>query len=124
MNDTIQLTNTIPSIRNSPNRSPLGCGLLLIASAVTLAMFALSPTARAADGGLPNENTAEGDDALLSLTTGRNNTANGDGALFNNTKGNLNTATGQVALSSNTTGSGNTANGVGALAGNTTADGN
>ena len=37
-------------------------------------MFALSPTARAVtpapDGGYPNNNTAEGDNALFSLTTG------------------------------------------------------
>ena len=38
-----------------------------------IACFALSPTAQAVtpapDGGYPNENTAEGDDALFSLTT-------------------------------------------------------
>jgi hypothetical protein len=42
---------------------------------LALAWFALSPPARAVDpppdGGYPNFNTAEGHDALLSLTTGR-----------------------------------------------------
>jgi hypothetical protein len=47
---------------------------------VALACFALSPLARALtpppDGGYPNNNTAEGDNALLKLTTGADNTAN------------------------------------------------
>jgi hypothetical protein len=46
---------------------------------VVLAYFALSPAVRAVkpppDGGYPGQNTAEGDDALLNLTTGANNTA-------------------------------------------------
>jgi Chaperone of endosialidase len=113
-------------------------GFLLI---TLLACFALSPTARAVspapDGGYPGENTAEGDDALFSLTTGtgntaigfralyRNttggsNTANGFGSLFHNTTGYDNTATGVSALLYNTTGISNTATGVFALASNTT----
>ena len=51
--------------------------LLLIALALTWA--ALSPTTRAVmpppDGGYPNRNTAEGDNALFSLTTGSENFA-------------------------------------------------
>jgi hypothetical protein len=68
--------------------------------------FGLSPQARAVDpppdGGYPNQNTAEGEDALFSLTTGVDNTANGFEALFNNTIGNFNTATGAQALFRNT----------------------
>src|SRR6266513_1818030 len=91
----------------------------------------------APDGGYPGNNTAEGTNALFSLTSGidntalgfealfRNttgdfNTAEGFGALFNNTSGTQNTATGVNALISNTTGSFNTANGVNTLFRNTT----
>ncbi|HST10116.1 MAG TPA: hypothetical protein VLL05_07050, partial [Terriglobales bacterium] len=52
-------------------------GLLLLLLA--LGCFALSPMARAADPppcrGYPNQNSAEGDDALFSLTTGADTTA-------------------------------------------------
>jgi hypothetical protein len=73
----------------------------------------------AADGGYPGGNTAEGDNALLDLTTGANNTAIGQGALFSNTTGSNNTANGVDALANNTTGSFNTANGFTALFHNT-----
>ena len=110
-----------------------------------LACFALSPTARAVDpppdGGYPNANTAEGEDALFSLTSGSDNTAVGFNALFSNTTGfgntaigfeallsnttgTYNTATGWQALHSNTTGGSNTAYGVNALANNTTGTSN
>src|SRR2546428_3790346 len=92
-------------------------GFLLIPLA--LAWFALSPAAQAVtpapDGGYPNQNTAEGDNALLSLTSGADNTAMGFNALESNTTGNVNTANGAGALNSNTTGGGNTANGFNAL---------
>jgi Chaperone of endosialidase len=69
------------------------------------ACFALSPTARAVtpapDGGYPGENTAEGEDALFSLTTGLGNTAVGFNALFSNTAGGFNTAVGWLALQNN-----------------------
>ena len=71
------------------------------------------------DGGYPNENTAEGEDALFSLTTGFNNTAIGFNALYNNTEGFYNTAIGGSALYSNTTGNRNMANGAFALYANT-----
>jgi endosialidase-like protein len=97
-------------------------GFLLIP--LVLASFALSPTARAVlpapDGGYPSNNTAEGDDALFSLTTGTDNTATGFDALYSNDAGNRNTATGSNALFSNTTGGSNTANGAVALYSNTT----
>ncbi len=69
-------------------------------------------------------NTAVGFDALRSNTSGFLNTAVGVGALDLNTAGSLNTATGNGALSSNTTGNTNTANGVEALDRNTTASAN
>src|SRR5436305_2013852 len=87
-----------------------------LVAALALGSFALSPTARAQlspppDGGYSNQNTAEGEDALFSLTTGDNNTANGYRALHENTTGGFNTANGYRALYSNTTGGGNTATG-------------
>ena len=88
------------------------------------AFVTLSPKARAVDpppdGGYPNQNTAEGEDALFSLTTGSNNTANGWHALFDNADGFANTANGASALENNTTGSNNTATGNNALSFNTT----
>src|SRR5262245_29589432 len=84
-----------------------------------LAFFAVLPIALAVtpppDGGYPNENTAEGEDALFSLTTGSDNTAIGFDALYSNTTGDLNTAVGSNALSSNSTGFLNTALGWDAL---------
>jgi hypothetical protein len=72
------------------------------------------------DGGYADGNTAEGTDALFSLTIGTANTAIGFQALFSNTFGGSNMATGYLALSQNTTGSSNTANGTRALRNNTT----
>src|SRR5947207_1098075 len=95
---------------------------------LVLACFGLSPSSRAVtpapDGGYPNNNTAEGFNALFSLTTGYNNTANGASALYCNTTGFCNTATGFSALYSNTTGYHNTANGYYALYSNTTGGSN
>jgi len=72
------------------------------------------------DGGYPGLNTAEGQNALLSLTTGTWNTAVGFASLKSNTVGTLNTAIGINALSLNTIGINNTANGGNALYSNTT----
>ena len=62
---TLQLTNSV-------NRSHVRRAFILIPFA--LACFALAPLAWAVDpppdGGYPNANTAEGEDALFSLTTG------------------------------------------------------
>jgi len=74
----------------------------------------------APDGGYPGNNTAEGQDALFSLTTGVDNTAIGSNALFSNTTGFFNTAIGSRALFSNTEGGENTATGFHALFYNTT----
>jgi uncharacterized coiled-coil protein SlyX len=96
--------------------------------ALTLACFGLWPTARAVtpppDGGYADGNTAEGSNALFSLTTGVKNTANGYLALFSNTTGQLNTAIGSQALYTNTTGSTNTAAGFDALFHNITGSDN
>jgi hypothetical protein len=93
--------------------------ILPVCIPLTLACFGLSPEARAVvpapDGGYPGGNTAEGQSALFSLTTGGNNTAIGHQALFNNTTGFQNTATGFQALFSNIIGRSNTANGFQAL---------
>ena len=77
-----------PHVKLIP-QSPLRLGFLLIP--VALGCFALLSTALAVtprrDGGYPNQNTAEGDDALFSLTTGADNTAMGFDVLDSNTTG-------------------------------------
>ena len=106
------------------NRLPLRHAFILIP--FVLACFAISPTARAVtpapDGGYPNANTAEDDNALFSLDTsqGTDNTAMGFDTLYSNTTGLYNTAIGAYALYINTTSTDNTATGVAALQSNTT----
>jgi hypothetical protein len=84
----------------------------------------------APDGGYPNFNTAEGQSALFSLTTGQWNTALGGFTLWKNTDGSFNTAVGTAALLFNvgdqSTGEGiaNTAVGAAALLFNTTGSDN
>ena len=88
----------------------------------------LSPSALAIDpppdGGYPGGNTAEAQNALLSLTSGMYNTAVGFDSLVLNAAGNFNTGVGAGALLTNvgdpTTGDGveNTAIGAGALLSN------
>ena len=81
--------------------------------------FALSQTAQAVvpppDGGYANRNTAEGKEALFSLTTGADNTALGFQALYNVTTTFENTAVGSQALLSTTVGTRNVAVGAAAL---------
>ena len=112
--------------RNSIRRSPLRCGLFLIP--LFIVWFGFSPATQAVlpppDGGYANNNTAEGTDALFSLTTGADNTAIGFDALYSNTTGDSNTAIGSQALVSNTTGIRNTATGFAALESNTTGERN
>jgi endosialidase-like protein len=109
-----------------------------------VAYFSALPTSQAVspppDGDYPGGNTAEGQNALLGLTTGTYNTAAGWFSLQSNLTGNLNTgigagtllvntadnntATGAGALLNNSTGSSNTAGGVFALFDNTTGGSN
>ena len=133
---TLQTKNSIP-------RLPWSHALLFVP--LTLACFALSPAARAVtpapDGFYLNQNTAEGEDALFSLTTGSGNTAVGfqtlysttagggnmgigAHALYTNTQGQFNTASGSFALFNNTVGGYNAANGYATLYGNTTGKNN
>src|SRR5213595_3796408 len=90
---------------------------------LTFACFALLQNAQAVspppDGGYANQNTAEGEDALFSLTTGIDNTAVGFQTLYANTTASFNTAVGYHVLLDNTTGGLNTGIGLGALGNNT-----
>jgi hypothetical protein len=123
MTSTIQFRTIIPSVF---------IAFTLLCPAAPKA-FGVVP---APDGGYPGFTTAEGQNALLHLTTGTGNTALGwfsldsvttgsfntgvgAGTLVLNT-GDQNTATGAAALLLNTTGSFNTANGTRALLSNTT----
>src|SRR4029077_15511320 len=79
----------------------------------------------APDGGYPGGNTAEGQNALFSLTTGGFNTAAGFLSLSSNTIGSFNTGIGAGTLlvnvgGGNGEGSQNTATGAGALLSNNT----
>ena len=71
------------------------------------------------DGGYPSGNTAEGQNALFSLTSGGFNTAVGIFSLRSNTTNSFNTAIGAGTLFANTADQ-NTATGFGALLSNTT----
>jgi len=112
-------------LRNSSRRSPLRRAFLLISLALAcLALpttgFALLPSPTP-DGYYPGDNTAEGAQALYSLSysgSGTNATANtaiGHTALYHNTSGYANTGIGNTALFGNTTGYNNTAIGNTAL---------
>jgi hypothetical protein len=69
-------------------------------------------------------NVANGYNSLKTSTTGSSNTANGSYSLYSNTTGDGNTANGYFSLYSNTTGYQNTANGYESLKSNTTGGGN
>src|SRR4029077_15811227 len=110
---------TLPT--NCIHRS-LGRSALLFVS-LLIVCFALLPRAQgvspAPDGGYPGGNTAEGQAALLSRTTGGFNTAVGFLSIRSLTTGNFNTGVGAGTLLANT-GDENTATGAGALLLNTT----
>jgi hypothetical protein len=112
---------TTSQLRMSINRSPWRRGVFLFP--VALACFGLLSAAQAVtpapDGGYPTSNTAEGKDALFSLTTGSFNTAIGAHALYGDTTGKANTAVGGWPLAMNTSGNRNVAVGQGALGTNT-----
>jgi hypothetical protein len=107
-------------LKKSISRSPSRLALLLIP--LVLACFALSPAAQAVvpppDGDYPGFNTAEGENALLSLTSGTYNTAIGFLSLQDVTTGARNTGVGAATLVFNN-GVNNTAIGAGALLNNT-----
>ncbi len=106
---------------NSVNRSSSPIILIL------LTCFALSQRAQAVnpppDGGYAGGNTAEGQNALLSLSGGIYNTAVGLFSLLSNAEGNFNTGLGAGALLANTADR-NTATGAGSLLSNTTGEDN
>ena len=133
------MKTTTSTISNPISDSLLRCALILIP--FVLICVATLPGAHAVspppDGGYPNFNTAEGQSALFSLTTGSANTAVGWFSLSTNAAGSFNTATGTgsllfntadqntafgaAALLFNTTGINNTAVGAAALSNNSTA---
>jgi hypothetical protein len=118
MNMTTRSTNSV--------QRPLRRSVLLLVSCL-IGCFTISPNAQAVspppDGGYAGGNTAEGKDALLSLTTGTYNTATGFLSLKSNTTGKFNTAIGAGTLLFNTADQ-NTATGAGALLSNTTGSDN
>jgi len=96
---------------------------ILVAITSALACFSLLPRAQAVgpeapDAALPGGNTAEGQLALGSLTTGFCNSAFGIYSLLSLTDGNFCTGVGAGTLLANTAGE-NTATGAGALLSNT-----
>jgi hypothetical protein len=126
------IMNSITDLKTI-TRSLILIALLLLCVGFLEKAHAVVP---APDGSYPGFNTAEGQNALLHLTTGTGNTAVGwfsldsvttgsfntavgAGTLVLNT-GDQNTATGAAALLLNTTGSFNTASGAVALLNNTT----
>ena len=115
------MKTTTSTINNPTNASLLRCALILIH--FLLMCVTCLPEAQAVspapDGGYPNGNTAEGQNALLGLGTGTFNTAIGLFSLESLTGGNFNTGVGAGTLLSNTADQ-NTATGAGALLNNTT----
>jgi hypothetical protein len=109
------------------NHAPLPCRSFLIP--LVIACFALLPVAQAVvpppDGGYPGGNTAEGQNALLSLDTsaGIYNTGVGIFSLLSLVDGNFNTGAGAGTLLLNTADR-NTAVGAGALLNNAASNGN
>jgi hypothetical protein len=107
MNPLIQLKQTGPAFL---------VPLLLACFGLLSPMQAVVP---APDGGYPGLNTAEGTNALFSLSTGQRNTALGAQALYHDINGGSNTAVGNNALFDNSAGNSNTAVGVSAAFHNT-----
>ena len=101
------------------SNGPVAFAARFLSRGLALACFVLLAKAQAVSpppgGGYPNGNTAAGNNALLSLTTGTNNTAIGRGALRANKQGNVNTAVGAGVLDANVNGARNTATGYEAL---------
>jgi len=100
------------------NRNIVFTALLLALASFGLSCPKAFGVVPAPDGGYPGGNTAEGQSALLSLTTGTYNTADGIFSLLSLTDGIFNTAVGAGTLLANTADQ-NTAVGAGALLSNT-----
>jgi trimeric autotransporter adhesin len=100
---------------------------LVLIPLLVLNCFGSLPTAQAVtpppDGGYPGGNTAEGQNALLNLSSGAYNTAVGFFSLSSNTGAAFNTGLGAGTLLTNT-GANNTATGAGALLNNSTGSSN
>ncbi len=92
----------------------------ILLAALTCVSTALAVTPPP-DGGYPNQNTAEGEDALFN-TGGSDNTAIGYHSLYNVLGGYGNTAVGKEAMRDASGATGNTAVGVQALASNVDGD--
>lgn len=140
MKSSTRLRQSVPSSVNPPSLARSRHCLFAVCLAVALAFTAFSPDARAVttdpQGYFPNDNTAEGQNALsqavpgsfniaigssaLHFNTGDYNFASGYFALYNNTTGVSNVASGAQSLYFNTTGSYNVASGNAALFSNTT----
>src|SRR5215213_2860855 len=125
---TLRKSNmTTLRLTKSGHRARVRHAFLFLSLTFGLAWLALGPAARAVspppDGGYPNFTTAEGANALFSLTTGSANTAVGFFSLFSNATNSFNTAIGAGALDLNTADN-NTATGTAALLLNTTGDSN
>src|ERR1044071_2050055 len=90
-------------LTGSNRHSPAGSGLVLVL--LLIVCFTILPKGRAVspppDGGYAGGNTAEGQNALLSLTSGTYNTAVGWWSLKSDTIGRFNTAVGAGTLPSN-----------------------
>jgi uncharacterized coiled-coil protein SlyX len=110
------------NLKNSTNHAPSPRGLFLI---LLIGCFGLLPGAKASDveSALPGGNTADGQNALLSLTTGFYNAAFGFDALLSNTDASFNTGVGAGTLLVNTADQ-NTAVGAGALLSNADGENN
>jgi endosialidase-like protein len=119
---------TTQSITKSIGQSPLRLGFFLITLGLVCLALLPIPNALAVtpapDGGYVGWNTAEGQDALFSLTSGGFNTAVGGHALYGDSTGGSNTGVGAFALAANSSGFQNVAAGQGALRYNTTGFGN
>src|SRR6266511_2367842 len=100
--------------------SPILVTLMLVCLGISPKGHAVSPPP---DGAYPGGDTAEGQNALLRLTTGIYNTAVGLFSLLSNTEGDFNTAIGAGTLLVNTADE-NTATGAGALLSNIGGTGN
>jgi hypothetical protein len=128
---TIILQTLVPFnkiLANSVGRKPWIARRGFLFVPFILVSFALSQQLQGATdtpdpGAKPLSNTADGDNALLSITTGLYNSAFGFDALLANADANFNTGVGAGALLSNNA-SENTATGAGALLSNTTGDEN